>query len=53
MWKFLPGVSKRESKWKVDTCESNKAYDAIKRKRNFSLTGFKYTNGYFLTEKVS
>jgi hypothetical protein len=35
MWKFLPGGSKRESKQKVDTCESNKAYDAIKRKRTF------------------
>ena len=28
MWKFLPGVSKPESKWKVDNRESNKVYDA-------------------------
>jgi len=37
MWKFLPGVSKSESKRKVDTRElkSNKAYDATKRKRTF------------------
>jgi hypothetical protein len=35
MWKFLPGVSKPESKWKVDTRESNKAYNATKRKRTF------------------
>ena len=33
MWKFLMGVSKPESKWKADTRESNKAYDATKRKR--------------------
>jgi hypothetical protein len=31
MWKFLPGVSKPKSKRKVDTRESNKAYDATKR----------------------
>jgi hypothetical protein len=31
MWKFLPGVSKPKSKRKVDTSESNKAYDATKR----------------------
>ena len=35
MWKFFPGVSKPESKQKVDTRESNKAYDATKRKRTF------------------
>jgi hypothetical protein len=35
MWKFLSGVSKPESKWKVDTRESNKAYDATKRKTIF------------------
>jgi hypothetical protein len=35
MWKFLSGVSKPESKRKVDTRESNKAYDATKRKRTF------------------
>ena len=35
MWKFLSGVSKPESKRKVDTRESNKAYDATKRKRAF------------------
>ena len=34
-WTFLPGVSKSESKWKVDTRESNKAHDATKRKRKF------------------
>jgi hypothetical protein len=50
MWKFLLGVSKSESKRKVDTCESNKAYDATKRKRTLQLTGFKCTNGYILTE---
>jgi hypothetical protein len=31
MWKFLLGVSKPKSKQKVDTRESNKAYDATKR----------------------
>jgi len=35
MWKFLPGVSKSESKRKVDTCESNKAYNATRRKKTF------------------
>jgi hypothetical protein len=35
MWKFLPRVSKPKSKRKVDTRESNKVYDATKRKRNF------------------
>jgi len=35
MWKFLPGVSKSESKRKADTRESNKAYDATKKKRTF------------------
>jgi hypothetical protein len=35
MWKFLPGVSKPESKWKVGTRESNKAYNATKRKTTF------------------
>ena len=35
MWKFLPGVSKPESKRKVDTRESNKVYNATKRKRTF------------------
>jgi hypothetical protein len=35
MWKFLPVVSKPESKRKVDPRESNKAYDATKRKRTF------------------
>ena len=35
MWKFLPGVSKPESKWKVDTRENNKAYNATKRKITF------------------
>ena len=35
MWKFLLGVSKSESKRKVDTRESNKAYDATERKRTF------------------
>ena len=35
MWKFLSGVSKPESKWKVDTRESNEAYNATKRKRTF------------------
>jgi hypothetical protein len=35
MWKFLPGVSKPESKRKVVTGESNKAYDATKRKTTF------------------
>jgi hypothetical protein len=35
MWKSLPGVSKSKSKWNVDTRESNKAYDATKRKRTF------------------
>jgi hypothetical protein len=35
MWKFLPGVSKPESKRKVDTSESNKAYNATKRKTTF------------------
>ena len=35
MWKFLPGVSKPEFKRKVDTRESNKAYDATKRKTTF------------------
>ena len=34
-WLLLPGVSKPESKWKVDTCESNKAYDV-------------YRDGFFL-----
>ena len=29
-WLLLPGVSKPESKWKVDTCESNKAYDVYR-----------------------
>ena len=38
MWKFLSGVSKPESKWKVDTRESNKAYNATKRKRTFLMT---------------
>jgi hypothetical protein len=35
LWKFLQRVSKPESKRKVNTCESNKAYDATKRKRTF------------------
>ena len=35
MWKFLPGVSKSKSKQKVDTCESDKAYYATKRKSIF------------------
>ena len=30
MWKFLP-----KSKRKVDTCDSDKAYDATKRNRTF------------------
>ena len=34
-WKFLPGVSKPESKWKVDTRESNKAHNATNRKKKF------------------
>jgi hypothetical protein len=34
MWKFLPGVSKPKSKRKVDTHESNKAYDATKKEYN-------------------
>ena len=35
MWKFLQGVSKPESKQKVDTRKSNTAYNATKRKRTF------------------
>ena len=50
MWKFLPGVSKPESKRKVDTGESNKAYVATKRKRTFQPHWFQMYKWLHLTQ---